>query len=325
MKNDELVDMYRKTLQIRKFEEKVKEEIVKGNIEGFVHLSIGQEAIAVGALHGLRSEDYITPAHRGHGTMIARGVSMREMFAELLGKPSGVCGGRGGSFHMLELEKNIFPINGILGASSPIATGSALAIKMRKEDKVHLNFFGDGQVNEGAIHEAMNFAGVNKLPIIFICENNMYASAGVKHTLFVPIENIADRAVAYGMVGEVVDGMNPIAINEVVMKATERARRGEGPTLIECKTYRYADHVEGFEDMQGPDKHYRSREEFEKWKKRDPVKNLKENILDANIFDQSELDVIEEEINEEVENAYNEAVKDPNPDKDEVKKHVYCD
>ena len=320
----QLLEMYEKMLLIRAFEQKVQSEFAKEKIQGFIHLSIGQEAVAVGSVYGLRKDDYITPSHRGHGMVIAKGLPIRNMFAELLGKTTGVCGGKGGSFHMVDLSLGIFPINGILGASSPIATGSALVFNMKNTDQVHVCFFGDGQVNEGAVHEAMNFASVKKLPVVFVCENNLYASAGVKHTIFLPIEDIAERGKAYSMPSEVVDGMDPIVVYEAVQRAVKRARCGGGPSLLECKTYRFVDHVEGYKDLSGPKEQYRSEEEVQKWKRNDPIKKIEAELFKAGNLTEERREKILGKIKTQVEEAYQQAEQDPQPDPNAVLEHVYA-
>jgi len=303
---EELLDMYRKLIMVRTFEEKCAEEFAKGVMPGFVHLSVGQEAIAVGTVYGLRRDDYISPTHRGHGCLIVKGMPMRRMFAEMLGRKTGACGGKGCSFHMGDLSLGIYEINGILGSSAPIATGSALAMKKAGTDQVHLSYFGDGQSNLGSIHEAMNFAAIHKLPVIYICENNQYGIS-MRQKDATAIEDIADRATGYGFPGVTVDGNDVIAVYEVTQEAIKRARKGEGPTLIECKTYRWRGHFEGDPVT------YRSEEELEEWKKKCPIKRFRERLMSLGILTEEMSEKIIQEVNQEVEEAWQQAWEDPMP------------
>jgi len=304
--NEQLLDMYREMIKIRTFELKAADEFAAGKMPGFVHLSVGEEAIAVGTVYGLRGDDFISPTHRGHGCAIAKGMSMRGMFAEMMGRKTGVCGGKGCSMHMGDISLGIYEINGILGSSMPIAVGSALAMKKAGTDQVHLSYFGDGQSNLGSIHEAMNFAAFQKLPVLFVCNNNLYGIS-MRQTDAQAIEDIADRATAYGFPGVVVDGNDVMAVYEVTQEAVERARRGEGPTLIECKTYRWRGHFEGDPTP------YRSDEELEEWKKKCPIKRLKEQLISLGVLTEEESEKITQEIQEEVDAAFDQAFEDPMP------------
>lgn len=304
--NEQLLEMYRKMLLVRTFEEKCAAEFAKGVMPGFVHLSVGQEAVAVGTVYGLRKDDFISATHRGHGCLIVKGMPMRKMFAEMLGRKTGACGGKGCSFHMGNLSLGIYEINGILGFSTPIATGSALAMKKAGTEQVHLAYFGDGQSNLGSIHEGMNFAAIHKLPIVYICENNLYGIS-MRQTDATAIEDIADRATAYGFPGVAVDGNDVIAVYEVSQEAVKRARRGNGPTLIECKTYRWRGHFEGDPTT------YRSEKEVEEWKKKCPIKRLKERLMGLGILTEEMSNRIIKEVEQEVEEAYQQAWNDPMP------------
>ena len=304
--SEQFLDMYRKLILVRTFEEKCAAEFAEGAMPGFLHLSVGQEAIAVGTVYGLRKDDFISPSHRGHGCLILKGMPIRKMFAEMLGRKTGVCGGKGCSFHMGDLNLGIYEIAGVLGSSIPIATGSALAMKKAGIGQVHLAYFGDGTSNLGPIHEAMNFAEIHKLPIIYICENNQYAIS-MRQKDAMAIEDVADRAKGYGFPGVVVDGNNVIAVYEVTQDAVKRARNGEGPTLIECKTYRWRGHFEGDPTT------YRSEKEVEEWKKKCPIKRFKERLMSLGILTEETSEEIIHEVNKEVEEALQQALEDPMP------------
>lgn len=306
LSQEQLVDMYRKMVVVRTFEEKAAAEFANGHMPGFVHLSVGQEATAVGTTYGLRKDDFISPTHRGHGCIIVKGLPMRKMFAEMLGRKTGVCGGKGCSFHMGDLSLGIFEINGILGSGSPIATGSALAIKKAGTDQVHVAYFGDGQSNLGSIHESMNFAAIHKLPIVFVCENNQFGIS-MRQSDATAIEDIADRATGYGFPGVVVDGNDVVAVYEVTQEAIKRARSGAGPTLIECKTYRWRGHFEGDPVP------YRSEEELAAWKQKCPIKRLKGQLLNLGYLTEEMAAKIDQEVHDEVNTAFDQAWADPMP------------
>lgn len=313
---EKLRNMYRTMLRIRRFEEKAGEAVAQGVMPGFVHLSIGQEAVAVGMIQDLRKDDFISSTHRGHGELIAKGMGPREMFAELLGKATGVCRGKGGSMHLGDLSLGIYPNNGILGSAAPIAVGSALAMKMQGTDQVHVCFFGDGQANLGSIHEAMNFAALHRLPIIFVCENNKYA-VSVPQSKSTSVENVADRAAAYGFPGVAVDGQDVLAVYEAAKEAIKRARAGEGPSLIECKTLRFRGHYEG--DPQT----YRSREEIEQIKQRDPIILFENRLKKLGILTDDMIQEMSAQVNKEIEDAFAMAQADPMPSLEEVTTDVY--
>jgi len=304
--DEQLVGMYRGMHRVRTFEMKAADEFAKGVMPGFVHLSVGQEAIAVGTVSGLRGDDFVSPTHRGHGCLIIKGMPMRAMFAEMLGRKTGVCGGKGCSFHMGNLSLGIYEINGILGSSSPIAVGSAFAMKKMGTDQVHLAYFGDGQSNLGSIHEAMNFAAIHKLPVVFICENNQFGIS-MRQSDAQAIEDIADRSVAYGFPGVSVDGNDVIAVHEVTQEAIKRARAGEGPTLIECKTYRWRGHFEGDPTP------YRTDEEVAAWMEKCPIKRLRERLISLDIVSEEQAEQIAKEVKQEVDEAYQQAWDDPMP------------
>ena len=299
MEKEELLLMYRKMVEIRRFEERGGELYALGRIPGLYHPYNGQEAVAVGVCSALRKDDYILSCHRGHGHSIAKGVPSKYIMAELFGKETGVCKGIGGSMHSTYLETGVLFSTAIVGGNIPIAVGVGLAIKLRKEDKVVACFFGDGATNTGAFHEGVNLAALWKLPIIFVCENNLYA-VSTPVTKSVSAKSIADRATAYNMPAEVVDGMDVIAVRESAQKAAERARKGEGPTLLECRTYRFKGH-----GMYETGYVYRTKEEVEEWMRKCPIRRLREKLLSEGIASESELN----EIDKEVEAVLQEAVK----------------
>jgi len=276
-----LSEMYKKMICIRRFEEKVVELYADGYIKGFVHTCIGEEAVAVGAITPLREDDYIVITHRGHGDCIAKGMRLDLMFAELLGKKDGYCKGKGGSMHLSDMNSGVIEAVGIVGSSIPLACGAALAIKLRKSDKVSVCFFGDGASNTGGFHESLNMASCWKLPVVLVCENNSYAIS-TSTSMSTSVKNIADRAVAYNIPGVAVDGNDVVAVYRAVKTAIDRARRGEGPSLIECKTYRWRSHGEGETDA------YRSKEEVEEWKRKDPIENLRRKLIGMNILSEEE-------------------------------------
>ena len=298
--SENLLEMYRRMLEIRFFEERVGALWRKGLLPGAVHLYIGEEAVAVGVCNNLRVDDYITSTHRGHGHLLAKGGSMRKLMAELYGKRDGYCGGKGGSMHAADFSINMLGANPIVGAGIPIAAGVGLSIKRRKTDQVCACFFGDGASNQGAFHEGLNFAALWKLPVIFVCENNLYG-VSVSVSKSTPIVDIASRAVGYGIPGKVVDGMDVVAVSEATQEAVERARRGSGPTLLECKTYRFEGHSRG-DPAFGV---YRTREEVESWKSRDPIEKLREQLLSSGSMTLER----DKEIRDSTTNAVDEAVR----------------
>jgi len=311
---ERLIDMYTKMVEIRKFEEKVSEAWAEGLIPGLVHLYIGEEAVAVGACQNLRKDDYITSTHRGHGHCIAKGGDLNKLMAEIFGKRTGYCKGKGGSMHICIPEIGVVGCSGIAGAGIPIATGVGLSIKCRGSDQVCICFFGDGASNTGAFHEGINLAALWKLPVIFICENNLYAIS-VSVSKSTPMNNIADRSQGYGIPGMVVDGMDVIAVHKAVRKAVQKARNGGGPTLIECKTYRFRGHFEGDPKKGGT---YRSDEELRQWEERCPVQTLRKTIIEDRILTKKETQNLERDITAKVKEAVESAKKSPDPSSDEV-------
>lgn len=307
--NNLLIEMYKKMLTIRRFEEKIAQLFAQGLIPGLMHLYIGEEAVAVGTCMNLRNDDYVTSTHRGHGHCIAKGGDLKKMMAEILGKATGYCKGKGGSMHIVAPEVGIICCTGIAGAGIPIAVGVGLSIKLRKTDQVCACFFGDGASNTGAFHEGINLASVWRLPVIFICENNYYAIS-VPFAKAFNIKDIAVRAQGYGIASAIVDGMDVLAVYEEVKKAVQRARAGMGPTLIECKTYRFRGHHEGDPKM---GLMYRSEDELREWMKKDPIIKLKMKLINDGILNEREINEIDNEINAKIEEAERFAINSPYP------------
>ena len=308
---DQLMTMLRRMMTIRRFDETVKELVQRGELVGAAHCYIGEEAVAVGACLALRDDDYITGNHRSHGHPIAKGGDIRRAMAELLGKSMGFCKGKGGSMHLADFSIGILGESGILGSAIPTAVGAALGSKLQGNDRVAVSFFGDGASNEGAFHESINLAAVWNLPVIFLCENNQYAVTS-SFKQMVAVENIADRAAAYAIPGVLVDGQDAIAMYEAVSVAVERARAGQGPSLVEGRTYRYEDHSLGLgRIVRDP---YRDQEEVEEWKKRDPIIIHKARLLEQSIATQAEIDQVEEEVREQIAEAITFAKESPYPE-----------
>ena len=313
---DKMLWAYERMLLIRKFEDKVHELFAVGKVPGFVHLYAGEEAVAVGVCAALRDDDFITSTHRGHGHCIAKGVEVRGMMAELFGKATGVCKGKGGSMHIADVDKGMLGANGIVGGGLPLACGSALMAKVKKTNQVAACFFGDGASNQGTFHEALNLAAIWKLPVVFACENNGYAeSTSTDYSM--NIKNVADRAIGYGMPGVVADGMDFFAVYEKAEEAVERARRGQGPTLIEAKTYRYYGHYEG-DAMK-----YRTREEEQSYHARDVLESFKRKVTAEKLLELAELETLEKKAQAEIDEAIAFAEASPYPNPEECLKDVY--
>lgn len=309
-----LREWHQKMLRIRFFEEKADQLFMKGLLPGTIHTSVGQEAVAVGVCEALREDDLIVGHHRCHGLCILRGVEVRKMFAELMGKKTGVCKGKAGSMHILDVSKGMLGANGVVGQQMPIAAGVGLAIKMKKSDRVCACFFGDGASNSGAFHEALNFASIWKLPVVFVCENNLYALSASFYNM-TSVKDIAERAKGYSMPGVIVDGMDPLEVYKHVLAAVERARKNEGPTLIECKTYRFLGHSRA-DPPYGP---YRTKEEWESWKRRDPIKRLEGELN----LSKGEVEKIEKMILQEYEEAIEFGLNSPYPEKESALEDIY--
>jgi pyruvate dehydrogenase E1 component alpha subunit len=314
---EKLAEMYRKMLEIRCFEEKVFELYGQNLVPGTIHLYAGEEAVAVGVCSSLRKDDYITSTHRGHGHCIAKGSELKRTMAEILGKKTGYCKGKGGSMHIADFNIGMLGATAVVGAGLPIAVGAGLSAKLRKTGQVVACFFGEGASNQGTFHESINMASTWYLPVIFVCENNLYAM-GTCQSKVMKIENIADRAMAYGIPGITVDGNDVLAVIEASQEAVDRARGGAGPTLIECKTYRHKGH-----SRVDPAK-YRPKEEVEQWLAKDPLKRFKKELLQNDAFSQAELQKIEENVAAEIEEAVRFAVESPYPAPEEALEDVYA-
>ncbi|WP_455367818.1 thiamine pyrophosphate-dependent dehydrogenase E1 component subunit alpha [[Eubacterium] cellulosolvens] len=310
---------------IRAFEFKTKEIFSAGKIPGFVHLSIGQEAVAVGVCSSLRKDDYIAGTHRGHGHCIAKGADIKLMFAELFGKKTGYCKGKGGSMHIADFSVGFLGNSGIVGAGVPAAVGAALSAKLRGSNQVAAAVFGDGSSNQGVVHESMNLASVWELPVVFVCENNLYMEStparkdiGTNQPPHLSVENVSSRGVAYSMEGFTVDGNDVWSVYDATSKAVEKARRGQGPTLIECITYRWMGHEEG-----EPWETYRTKEEVEEWKKRDPIKRAEKELLSAGVLSNEDIERIKKEVDMMIEEAVKFAEESPWPEAEEAFKDIF--
>ena len=316
IEKEKLIWMFRTMVRIRRFEERVSREFADGNIPGSVHLYIGEEAVATGAIAHLKKEDYIMSTHRGHGHLIAKGGEPNKMMAEMFAKKTGYCLGKGGSMHIANIDIGILGAAGIVGSGIPIATGAALSAQMRGTDQVTICFFGDGASNTGRFHEGINMASVWHLPVVFICENNLWA-VSVPTTLSLNVSNIADRAVGYGIPGIVVDGMDVTAVYEAAGEAVTRARNGQGPTLIEAKTYRFRGHFEGDSGT------YRPEAEIKKWLQRDPIKNFQEKLIEMKVLTAKNVEDIDKEALAEMDEAVKFAQESPFPEPEETLENVY--
>ena len=314
--------MLRRMMLIRKFDETVKDLVQSAELVGMAHCYIGEEAVAVGACTALRDEDYITGNHRSHGHPISKGGDVRRAMAELLGKATGYCKGKGGSMHLADFDIGILGESGIVASALPVAVGAAMGSKMQNTDRVVISFFGDGASNQGACHEAMNLASIWKLPVIFLCENNQYAvTTSFKET--VSTENVSDRATAYNMPGVLVDGQDVMAMHEATVHAVQRARAGEGPTLLEAKTYRYEDHSEGLNRiLREP---YRTEEEVEFWRQRDPIDIHSKWLLENDVASQEEIDKVQHDVYEAIGDALQFARESPYPDEADLFTDMFAD
>jgi len=314
---EKLIEMYTTMVRIRTFEERAAKEFAAGKIPGFMHLYIGEEAVATGACANLRPDDYITSTHRGHGHLIAKGGKTDRMMAELYGKRTGYNKGKGGSMHIADMDIGILGANGIVGAGIPIAGGAALSAKMRGTDQVVICFFGDGATNTSRFHEGVNLASIWKLPVVYVIENNQYAES-TPISYAANVANLSDRAAAYGIPGVTVDGNDVLAVYEAVGKAVARARKGEGPTLVECKTYRYQGHFEG--DKQT----YKTKNEVEEWKKKDPIPRFRKKLIEIGVLTEKETNKIDQEMLEELDKAVKFTEESPFPAPEETLEDVYA-
>ncbi len=317
MDRDRLIAFYRTMRLIRRFEERVVELVNRDEIPGVTHEYVGQEAVAAGVCHALRPDDVITSTHRGHGHILAKGGDPRRMMAELMGKATGYNRGRGGSMHIADLSLGIYGANGIVGAGAPIACGAALAAALQGSGRVATAFFGDGGMNQGVVHEALNLAAIWKLPVIFVCENNGYAiSTPIRQ--MAAVERLADRAAGYGMPGESVEGMDVLAVDTAATRAVQRARSGGGPTLLECVTYRFVGHFTA-EKARGIK--YRTDEEIAEWRKRDPLVTYPAWLRQEGICDPARVDT---EVDAVLEEAIAFARQSPFPAPEEALEGMYA-
>ncbi|MEM4246585.1 MAG: thiamine pyrophosphate-dependent dehydrogenase E1 component subunit alpha [Candidatus Bathyarchaeia archaeon] len=312
---EKLKSLYEKMVLCRLFEDKAYELFSQNMIPGTLHLYAGQEAVAVGVIEALRSDDYIESTHRGHGHCVAKGADLGRMMAELMGKKTGYCKGKGGSMHVADFSKGNLGAEGVVAAGLPIAVGAALAIKLKRQDRVVACFFGDGAANNGTFGESLNMASIWKLPVIFVCENNLYAMS-VPQVYASSVKDIAVRAAGYNMPGVVVDGMDVIAVYQAASQAAERARKGDGPTLLECKTYRWRGHSR----LKSHESRLFFPGEYEEWRKKDPLTIFKQR----NLIPAEELERIEKEAADRLEKAVQFAAESPYPDPQEALEDVYA-
>ena len=311
---DKLKDFYKTMMKIRRFDDKVYELCSRNMIPGTIHLGAGQEAVATGVCAALRNDDFIKCSHRNHGPFIAKGADLGLMLAEILGKRTGYCKGKGGTLHLADFSRGILGSEGIVGAAMPIAVGAALSAKPRKTGQVVACFFGDGASNTGTFGESLNLAAIWKAPVIFICENNLYAYSTPYSAAFA-VKDISDRAAGYGLPGMTLDGMDVLKVHVAASEAVDRARKGGGPTLIECKTYRFRGHSR----LKSHESKLFFPCEYEEWRKRDPIGTFRGKGL----LEESEIEEIEKEVEDLVEDAVRFAVESPYPHPEEALEDVY--
>lgn len=312
-----MLEMYKRMDQVRKFEEKVSYFFKEGMIHGTTHLSIGQEASGVAAVMALDEGDLITLTHRGHAMSIGMGIDLKKMMAELMGKSTGFCKGKGGSMHIVDVESGNLGSNGVVGGGLTLAPGAALTQKYKKTGKIVLCSFGDGASNEGSFHEGINLSSVWKLPVIFYCENNLYGMS-THHKRVMNVENVADRASSYGIQSFIVDGYDAVAVYETVKKAADICRRGEGPVLVEAKTYRWSGHSKSDKNL------YRTNEEIDSWKAKDGLKRLRNKILELGYASEEDLQKLEIEVEKSIEEAVEFGQNSPEPSLDTLEQDIYA-
>lgn len=317
LSDDGLIEMFATMCRIRRFEQMADRLYAAGKVHGTMHLSAGQEAVAVGAGAAILPDDYLLNHHRGHGHFIAKGADIDRMMAEFLGKETGYCKGRGGSMHIADFEANNLGANGIVGGGISLAVGVGLAVNMRNASQVVLCVFGDGAANQGIFHESLNMAALWDLGVIFLCENNQYgmSMAVDRATSKLPI---AGRAEIYGMPGHLVDGNDLLAVYDTMVQAVAHARQGNGPVLVEAVTYRYFGHSKSDRNL------YRTKDEIENWKKHDPISRFRERLLDAGILSEERSEQIDVEAQQEIEDAVTYAEASPDPDPNQVTEYVYA-
>ena len=316
--NEQMKDMYVKMRRIRDFESTAAKLFAEGKIPGFVHLYLGEEAIAPAVCECLRDDDFITSTHRGHGHIIAKGGDLNLMMAELFGRETGYCKGKGGSMHIADRDKGILGANGIVGAGHCIACGAGLSAKLRGTDQVCVCFFGDGSTNQGTFHESLNMASIWKLPIIFACENNHYGIS-MSQDRHQAIKDVADRGAAYNIPGIAVDGNDPMAVYEAASEAVARARAGKGPTLLECKTYRQHGHFEGDPAI------YKPKEEQAAWMEKDPMPRFAKFLVDNGVCTEEEVKAMDDQVAKEIEDSIAFADAQPIPSLESAVVDVYSD
>ncbi len=316
--NEQMKDMYVKMRRIRDFESTAAKLFAEGKIPGFVHLYLGEEAIAPAVCECLRDDDFITSTHRGHGHIIAKGGDLNLMMAELFGRETGYCKGKGGSMHIADRDKGILGANGIVGAGHCIACGAGLSAKLRGTDQVCVCFFGDGSTNQGTFHESLNMASIWKLPIIFVCENNHYGIS-MSQDRHQAIKDVADRGAAYNIPGIAVDGNDPMAVYEAASEAVARARAGKGPTLLECKTYRQHGHFEGDPAI------YKPKEEQAAWMEKDPMPRFAKFLVDNGVCTEEEVKAMDDQVAKEIEDSIAFADAQPIPSLESAVVDVYSD
>ena len=315
---EQMKDMYVKMRRIRDFESTAAKLFAEGKIPGFVHLYLGEEAIAPAVCECLRDDDFITSTHRGHGHIIAKGGDLNLMMAELFGRETGYCKGKGGSMHIADRDKGILGANGIVGAGHCIACGAGLSAKIRGTDQVCVCFFGDGSTNQGTFHESLNMASIWKLPVIFVCENNHYGIS-MSQDRHQAIKDVADRGAAYNIPGVSVDGNDPLAVYEAAHEAVARARAGKGPTLIECKTYRQHGHFEGDPAI------YKPKEEQAAWMEKDPMPRFAKFLVDNGVCTEEEVKAMDDQVAKEIEDSIAFADAQPIPSLESAVVDVYSD
>lgn len=299
--------LYTTMLKIRFFEEKVAQMYRQAYIPGFIHLYMGEEAVAAGVCDALKKDDYVVSTHRGHAHCIAKGADLGKLMAELCGKVTGYCKGRGGSMHLFASEVGLLGTCGIVGGGIPMAVGAALQAKLQKTGQVSIAFFGDGASNNGTFHESLNLAALWKLPVVFVCENNLYATS-VSALISTSVKDIAVRGASYDIPGIMADGMDVLDVYKKALEAVTRARRAQGPTLIECKTYRFHGHYEG-----DPGTDYRSNKEVKEWMQKDPIQKMKKLLLNEKIIDEKELSKLGDSVKTRIEEAATFALESSYP------------
>jgi acetoin:2,6-dichlorophenolindophenol oxidoreductase subunit alpha len=317
LEKEQLRGLLRTMLAIRAFEMKVAELFAAGKIPGSVHSYVGEEAVAAGVCACLRQDDYITSTHRGHGHLIAKGGDMKRMMAELFGRKTGYCKGKGGSMHIADLDLGILGANGIVGGGINIAVGAALSAQYRGTGQVAVCFFGDGASNQSTFHEGINLASIWDLPALFVCENNMYG-VSMSQKQAMKVSDIADRARAYAIPGVAVDGNDAVAVCEAAREALQRARAGQGPTLLECKTYRMRGHFEGDRAA------YRDPGEVEAWARKDPILRLRERLAETGMLSPARALELERQVQELLEEAVKFAEESPFPPPEDTLEDVFC-